>query len=119
MKATGLQQLHQRRLDVYPVTKQPTKRNDVIPVRVTIVNVNLSTEPTHHMLDCKVEVLVGVIRYSQNREGYALQGRVRDTLFMMGVIRDDDEFERLLRITHSTGRIREHGTINGAWVTNG
>jgi hypothetical protein len=116
VRATRSQQPHQTKLDMYSVKEQPVESADLTLIEVAFINVNLSTEPVQCMPCHKVEILVDVIRDFQNREGYALQTKVRDTLFMMGVVRDDDEFERLLRIAYSSRRIREHGVINGAWV---
>jgi hypothetical protein len=118
LKAKRSPQLHQRSLDIYQIKEQSMERRDVfpIPIKVTIINVNLSGRPSERMLIRKVGILVSVLLDLQNHEGYALQTRVRDTLSMMGVVRDDNEFERLLRFAHLTHRIREHGGINGAWV---
>jgi hypothetical protein len=115
---THSQQLHQTKLDNYPVKEQQVEKKDVIPIKVIIINVKLSTQPAERMLARRVDILVSVVRDSQNRIGYALQTKVRDALLMMGIVRDDNEFERLMRIAYGTRRIREHGDINGAWVVN-
>jgi hypothetical protein len=118
MKSTHSQQLHQTKLDNYPVKEQQVEKKDVIPIKVIIINVKLSTQPAERMLARRVDILVSVVRDSQNRMGYALQTKVRDTLLMMGIVRDDNEFERLVRIAYGTRRIRERGDINGAWVVS-
>jgi len=48
------------------------------------------------------------------RENYALDDRLHDEVFMKGIVESQDDYARGL--THRTGRIKEHGVINGAWV---
>ena len=102
-------------LDPYLPPEEPLKTN-VFFVSANLVNVNLPTEPARRAFRSKVDQLTGVVRDLMARENYALDGRLHDELFMKGIVESEDDYMRVKRLAHRTGRIREHGVINGAWV---
>lgn len=104
-------------LDSYFAPSEPAKRNKVFLVNVNLANVNLPTEPARRTFGSKLEALLNVMHDLQGLEGYVRRDRIYDTLVMMGVVDTEDEVIQLMRIAHRTGRIKEQGNNNGAWVT--
>jgi hypothetical protein len=89
---------------------------DVFFINVGLVNLYLPTDPTRRAFSSKVDQIAGVVRDLMARENYALNSRLHDEVFMKGIVESEDEYVRLKRLAHRTGRIKEQGVINGAWV---
>lgn len=106
-----------RTLDPYLVLEEPTKKNNVILVNVNLVNVSPQTRGDTFC--SKLEDLLDVMHDLQSREGYAHRDRIYDLLVTKDVVDTEDEMAQLMRMAHRAGRIKEHGVINGAWVTAG
>jgi hypothetical protein len=106
---------NQTSLDPYLVSEKPTKA-DVLFINVGLLNLYLPTDPVRRVFSSKVDDLVGVLRDLMTREDYALDSRLRDEAFMKDIVGSENEYMQVKRLAHRTGRIKEHGVINGAWI---
>jgi hypothetical protein len=108
---------NQTSLDPYLAPEERPKTN-VFFVSGNLVNVNLQTNPARRTFSSKVDDFTSAVHELAAREKYALDYRLRDEVFMKGIVESEDEYTRVKKVAHRTGRIREEGHVNGAWVTD-
>jgi hypothetical protein len=104
-----------RTLDPYLATWELQKAN-VFFVTASLVNLNLPTDSARRAFSSKVDDLASVVRDLVARENYALDSRLHDEALMKGIVESEDEYVRVKRLAHRMRRIKEHATINGAWI---